>query len=66
MKSVTTEVVTSVCFESIPSHSTVVYLFFAFFFFFFFVGPHLWHMEVPRLEVVLELWLLAYPSHSNV
>ena len=26
-----------------------------FFFFFFFVGPHLQHMEVPRLEVELEL-----------
>ena len=26
-----------------------------FFFFFFFLGPHLWHMEVPRLGVKSEL-----------
>ena len=33
------------------------FLFFGFFFFFFFcfLGPYLWHMEVPRLEVKLEL-----------
>ena len=36
---------------------------------FFFLGPHLWHMEVPRLGVDSELQLLAYttatqdPSH---
>ena len=24
------------------------------FFFFFFLGPHLWHMEVPRLGVKLD------------
>ena len=29
------------------------------FFFFFFLGPHLWHMEVPRLGVKSELQLLA-------
>ena len=28
-------------------------------FIFFFLGPHLWHMEVPRLGVELELQLLA-------
>ena len=28
-------------------------------FFFFFLGPHLWHMEVPRLGVELELQLQA-------
>ena len=38
-----------------------------FFFFFFFVfGPHMQHMEVPRLGVELELHLLPYHSHSNI
>ena len=45
-----------------------VYIFFSFF---CFLGPHLWHMEVPRIEVESELQLLAYaidtamgdPSH---
>ena len=32
------------------------------FFFFFFLGPHLWHMEVPRLGVKLELQLPAYTT----
>ena len=27
---------------------------------FFFLGPRLWHMEVPRLGVELELWLPTY------
>ena len=32
-----------------------------------FSGPHLWHMEVPKLGVELELQLLAYATtHSNV
>ena len=30
--------------------------------FFFFLGPHLWHMEVPRLGVKLELQLPAYTT----
>ena len=30
-----------------------------FFFFFVFLGPHLWHMEIPRLGVKLELQQLA-------
>ena len=29
--------------------------FFFFFFFLLFLGPHPWHMEVPRLEVKSEL-----------
>ena len=33
-----------------------------FFFFFFLWGLHLRHTEVPRLEVELELQLLAYPT----
>ena len=31
-------------------------------FFFFFLGPHPWHMEVPRLGVKSELQLLAYTT----
>ena len=33
-----------------------------FFFFLLFLGLHLRHMEVPRLEVQLELQLLAYTT----
>ena len=33
-----------------------------FVFSFFFLGPYLWHMEVPRLGVQLELQLLAYTT----
>ena len=36
-------------------------------FFLVFLGPHLWHMEAPRLGAKLELQLLAYHhSHSNL
>ena len=31
-------------------------------FFYFFLGPHLQHMEVPRLWMELELQLLAYTT----
>ena len=34
----------------------------AVFFFFVFLGPHLWHMEVLRLGVELELQLPAYTT----
>ena len=37
-----------------------------FFFFFFFLGPHLWHMEVPKLGVKLELQLLAYATATEM
>ena len=33
-----------------------------FLFYYFFLGPHPWHMEVPRLEVESELQLLAYTT----
>ena len=36
--------------------------FFFFFGHFVFLGPHLWHMEVPRLGVESELQLLAYTA----
>ena len=41
---------------------------YSFFFFFSFLGPHLRHMEVPRIGVKLELQLLAYafPDPSGV
>jgi len=38
----------------------LTYIFF--FFFLVFLGPHLWHMEVPRLGVESELQLLAYTT----
>ena len=31
----------------------------------FFIGPHLWHMEVPRLGVGSELQLPAYTTASS-
>ena len=31
-------------------------------FLFFFLGPHLQHMDIPRLGVELELQLLAYTT----
>ena len=33
-----------------------------FFFFFCFLGPHLWHVEVPRQGVQSELQLMAYAT----
>ena len=33
-----------------------------YFFFFVFLGPHPWHMEVPRLGVETELQLPAYAT----
>ena len=33
---------------------------------FVFLGPHLWHMEVPRLGVKLELQLPAYTTAAAV
>ena len=48
-----------------------VFLSFFYLFIYCFLGPHAWHMEIPRLEVKLEVWLPAYakatatwdPSH---
>ena len=39
-----------------------VFIVFLLFTFFFFLGQHLWHMEVPRLEVESELQLPAYAT----
>ena len=38
------------------------YIIIFFYLFFFFKGPHLRHMEVPELGVILELKLLAYTT----
>ena len=47
----------------LPSYSSGLFPFSLFFFFFFvFFWPHVWHMEVPRLAVELELRLLAYTT----
>ena len=56
-----------VCFVLFPITTLVnEYITLLFFFFFFFFGPHLWHMEGPRLGVESELQLPAYThSHSN-
>ena len=63
-------------FDSLYILRNQLALFFFFFFFFFFfsvlLGPHLGHMEVPRLGVESELQLQAYttvtatpdPSHT--
>ena len=45
-----------------PIHSLVSFLFFLFFLFFIFLGPHLRHMEFPRLGVELERQLPAYTA----
>ena len=37
-----------------------MYLYFVLFF--SFLGPHLWHMDIPRLGVESELQLLAYTT----
>ena len=50
----------------IPSFFPLSSLFFSFLWFFFFFSsflwPHLWHLEVPRLWVELELQLPAYTT----
>ena len=37
-------------------------IFFAFIFYLFFLGPHSWHMEVPRLGIKPELQLPVYTT----
>ena len=46
-------------FPCIPSLQNI-------FFFLAFLGSHLWHMEVPRLGVELELHLPAYTTATAV
>ena len=45
-----------------PRSRQLLQIYFIFFFFSFFLGLHLWHMEVPSLEVELELQLPAYAT----
>ena len=44
------------------SHPVPSFFLFFSFLFFFFLGPQVWHMEVPRLEIKSELHLLAYTT----
>ena len=46
-------------FHALHSSKEFEYLSFIIFFFFCFLGPRLWHVEVPRLRVKLELQLPA-------
>ena len=48
----------SVCFQKSQPMTAFLKYFFSFFFFVF-LGPHPWHMEVPRLGAESELQLLA-------
>ena len=38
------------------------YYYYYYYYYFGFLGPHSWHMEVPRLGVVSESWPLAYTT----
>ena len=44
------------------NHNTLFFFSFFFLIFFLFLGPYLWHMEVPRIGVQLELQLPAYAT----
>ena len=51
----------------VPAHSSLgplhsLLFIFIFILFVCFLGPHLWHMEVPRVGIRLELQLLAYAT----
>ena len=52
-----------VCFSFIDTSALGWALNFLFFFsFFVYLGPHWQHMQVPKLEVQLELWLPVYAT----
>ena len=53
-------ILTCVCFPTSCLLLPYAFLFLLLFSFLAFLGMYLQHMEVPRLEVKLELWLLAY------
>ena len=48
------------------SSAQLLFLLLLLFFFFCFLGPNLWHMEVPRLEVELKLQLPAYDTATTM
>ena len=50
------------CWSMFPLPGELVFIFFCFFFLFCFLGPHLKHMEIPRLGVQSELQLPAYTT----
>ena len=53
--------------EYLSLSDIIVVLFYIFLLFLKFLGPHLWHMEVPRLGVKWEQQLLAYATaHGNI
>ena len=51
----------NLCIE-FPLQLLITYLFIYLFIYVFFLGPHPWHMEIPRLGVESELQLLAYAT----
>ena len=51
-----------VCREQSSIEHTEMYWSFLFVCLFCFLGPNLWHIEVPKLGVDLELELPAYPT----
>jgi len=56
---------TAVSYAKAAATPDSFFLFFFFFLSFVFWGLHLWHMEVPRLGVELELQLLAYTTTTT-
>ena len=52
----------SSCLEVPQASQCFCHFVFFFWFVFCFLGPHLWHMEVPRLGVESELQLLSYTT----
>jgi len=58
-------------FSSPPNYSSFIILFFVFFFFpclLSFLGPHLWHMEVPRLgsNQSYSCWSTSQPQQCQI
>ena len=53
------EITEAVCWDQ-------VVFFFIFYFYFCFLGPHLWHMDVPRLGVESDLQLPAYATSTRM
>ena len=47
-------------FENLDRLAVLILLKYPIFFFFVFLGPHFWHMDVPRLGVKSELELPVY------
>ena len=55
------QILNMLCHQGTPKCAFIFILIFCF------LGPHLWHMEVPGLEVESEIQLPAYTTaHGNV